>query len=438
MEESRELQRRREELDEAVAQADRRIAKANNDLDEAIQREGYLAFVEPLADHTLELIEERRERGEIPAAIKLQFVQDLLERGECICGAELRDGEPAHEHVSEWLAKAARPEVESSWIDLTAQAKMEFKSRDDLYRYLRETLEERASHERERRIWDDKRSEIRKELMELDSGEVQRLEQRRDGLSAAISDGERRIGFEERDLAHVVNEIAAKQRELQEAEKENERAALARRRVAAATNAIEALQGILDIRTEQTRGELDDRIKRVFGEICFRPFVPALGEDFRLTLSETVGGREIPVARSTGESQILSLSFVGAVAERARERYLESREHGAASSGLLSFEGGVFPLVLDAVFGNLDDEYQLSAARALPDLAPQVIIMVSRTQGKEAVREALWPQAGRVAVCAMYTSEKKGGDLSVDTPAGRVPYRVEIEERRDRTELVES
>lgn len=438
LEESRELQRRREAFDEAVAQADTRIAKANNDLDEAVRRDGYLAFVEPLADRAVELFDERRARGEIPAAIKLQFVQDLLSEGRCICGSELRDGESEHEHVSEWLTKAARPEVEDSWIDLTAQAKSEYKARDDLYRYLRDTLGERASHEQERKVWDDKRSEIGKEIKDLDSGEVQQLEERRDRLKRGIEEGERRIYMlEERDLAHLGSEIAAKQRELAEAEKESERAGKARRRVAAAGNAIEVFRAILEIRTEQTREELDARIKSVFNAICFRPFVPALGEDFRLTLSETVGGREIAVARSTGESQILSLSFVGAVAERARERYAESHNSGGGSSGLLSFEGGIFPLVLDAVFGNLDDEYQLSAAEALPDLAPQVILMVSRTQGKDAVKQALWPRAGRVAVCTLYSSEKSGGSTTVETPVGEIPYRVEIDERRDCTELVE-
>lgn len=432
---TRELQKRRAEFDQAVDQAEERIRGANKDLDEAVRRDGYLAFVEPLADRALALFEQRRARGEIPAAIKLQFVQDLLTKGECICGSPLREGEPEHEHVSGWLAKAARPEVEDGWIDLTAEAKSHYRSRDELYRHLRGTLAEREGHERERKIWDDKRSEIGIEIKGLDLSEVQALEDRRTRLSTDIGSGERRIGALEQDLGHLRNEVAARQRDLEEAEKENAKATLARRRVTAAGMAIEVFKQILGIRTEQTRRELDARIKKVFADICFRPFVPALGEGFRLTLSETIGGSELAVARSTGESQILSLSFVGAVAERARERYEESRGDGA-SSRFLSFEGGIFPLVLDAVFGNLDDEYQEAAAQALPDLAPQVIIMVSRAQGQEAVRKALWPRAGSVYVCTMYTSEKGKGSTTVQTPSGDIDYRVEIDEARDRTELV--
>lgn len=435
---TRELQKRREEFDEAVEQAEERIRGANKDLDGAIRRDGYLAFVEPLADRALALFDERRARGEIPAAIKLQFVQDLLLEGKCICGSELHEGEPEHEHVSAWLGKAARPEVEDGWIDLTAEAKTHYKSRDELYRHLRGTLAERASHERERKIWDDKRSEIGVEIKGLDLSDVQALEDRRTQLSADIGTGERRIGAIDQDLGHLQNEIAARQRDLEEAEKENAKAALARRRVTAAGNAIETFKGILGIRSEQTRRELDARIKKVFADICFRPFVPALGEGFRLTLSETIGGSEKAVARSTGESQILSLSFVGAVAERARERYAESRGSDGASSSFMSFEGGIFPLVLDAVFGNLDDEYQEAAAKALPDLAPQVIIMVSRAQGQDAVRNALWPRAGKVYVCTMYTSEKGKGSITVQTPSGEIDYRVEIDEPRDRTELVKA
>lgn len=438
LEESHKLQRRREELEQAVTQEDERIRKANDDIADAVQREGFLAFVEPLAERIEAISDEQRQHGRIPAAITMQLVQDLLRDRKCICGTELREGEAPHEHVTAWLKAATPQDVQDSWTSLSAQVKINYSSRDNLYRHLHDTLGEREVAEAARKIWDDKRSEITKEIGGLDSGEVQQLEERRNRLKSQIADYHRRIALlEERDIAHLDRQINELQREQLKAHEENKLAALARRRVAAVSNAGEIFKQILQIRSEQTRAELDSRIKDVFNRICRRPFVPSLGPDFRLTLGETIGGRDITVARSTGESQILGLSFVGAVAERARERYAESRLGERSSPGLLSFEGGVFPLVLDAVFGNLDDEYQLSAAEALPELAPQVIVMVSRTQGKDAVREALWPRAGKIAVCTLYTSEKKGDDAMVDTPSGAAPYIVEIDERRDRTELVE-
>src|SRR5207249_1831686 len=143
----------------------------------------------------------------------------------------------------------------------------------------------------------------------------------------------------------------------------------------------------------------DARVKEVYERISYKPYSPSLSPDFRLRLSKTVGGEELNVAKSTGESEILSLSFVGAVAERARRRYEETRKNGQqASAGLLSFQGGIFPIVLDAPFGTLDARYQTQVAKALPELAPQVIVFVSKEQGFNAVREELWPVAGRHAV----------------------------------------
>lgn len=437
-EESRELQSRREGFDQAVTEATKRIAKANQDLDRAVQRDGYLAFIEPLAQEVDSLYEEKRARGQIPAAITMQLVQDLLSDGRCICGTELKDGQSEHEHVTGWLERAPRREVEDSWINVSAQTKINYSKRDSLYQYLDETLAERDSHENERTVWDNKRSEISDQIKDIDSGEVQQLEVRRDQLATQITEGDRHAAVLEHDSKRLESLKANLQRDLEKAEQENERASLARRRLAAVGGAIDVLKRILNLRSEQTRRQLDERIKAIFSKICFRPFVPSLDSTFRLSLSERIGGRELPVAKSTGESQILSLSFVGAVAERARQRYEESQGAEGHSSSLLSFEGGIFPLVLDAVFGNLDDEYQMSAAQALPDLAPQVIIMVSRAQGADAVREALWPRAGKIAVCTLYTSDKGAGDADVATPSATVPYRVEIADREDRTELVEA
>jgi DNA sulfur modification protein DndD len=245
----------------------------------------------------------------------------------------------------------------------------------------------------------------------------------------------RKIGAEQHKKAQLDTEIAQTERELESAKDQTERAAKARRRVGVAREAEEICGKLLEVRTEQTRAELDDRLKSVFGDMCFRPYVPALTEDFRLTLSDMTLD-EIPVATSTGEGQILALSFVGVMAELARTRYEESqrKQDGAA---LLSFHGGEFPLALDAVFGSLDDTYQHEVAAALPKLAPQIVVLVTRGSAVDPIREHLWPRVGKTAVCTLYTSAENAEDTTVETLTGEVPYRVAITENRDRSEIVE-
>ena len=104
-------------------------------------------------------------------------------------------------------------------------------------------------------------------------------------------------------------------------------------------------------------------------------------------------------AKSTGENQILSLSFVGALASIARQRFEEtSNESGG------KVRGGIYPIVMDAAFGSLDRSYQRDVAIGLPQLAEQVVVIVSKSQG-EGVLEHLSSRIGRSYVIC-YTTPK--------------------------------
>lgn len=430
-----ELQARRQQFESAMEAAETRSQDADSGLDRAIRRDGFLAFTPNLVESVRSRAEELHDRGEIPAPIKQTFVQELLDRGTCICGSALTEGSDHHAAVLEWFDKAGLEDVEAGW-GLVNGAVLAFQARrDTLYRYLFETQKEKEDHERDRQLWDERRSEIEENIGDVDDAEVQDLNAKRSSLRSKIDDLLHQKVAMEMKVTNLASELSAKESELEKAEQRSEKAALAAQRVKVAHEAQQLCEAILQERTEQTRTDLDERIKRVFGDMCFKPYVPTLTEDFRLTIAATLGESELPVATSTGESQILALSFVGAMAELARTRFDESQ--AKSGTDILSFQGGVFPLVLDAVFGTLDDTYQEEVAKALPELAPQVIVMVNRESARGAIREQLWPRAGKVAVCTLHTSGD-AGETTVDVPAGEAaPYRLTCAQDQDRSEIVE-
>jgi DNA sulfur modification protein DndD len=430
---AQKLQEQRQEIVAAVEATNERIMAADRGVDEALQRRGFLAFVPSLIESTEQRSTALQEHGEIPAPIKRSFVQSLLADGHCICGATLSEGSPEQESVMAWFEKAGLPDVEARWNRLDAHATNFRVRRDELYRYLHETLGERSASERERKIWEQKESEIEEEMTAVDDEAARAMNAKRREMRLRIEKLNREIGSVEQRRRQIAEGVAQAKSELDAAKSQSKAAEQARARVRIAGEVEEVCRRLLDVRTQQTRSELDERLKVVFGAMCFRPYVPALTDDFRLTLSSMLGGDEIPVAKSTGESQILALSFVGVMAELARTRFEEQRD----GSALLSFHGGIFPLVLDAVFGTLDDTYQEGVAASLPTLAPQVIVLVTRRSATEAIRERLWPRTGKTAVCTLFTSAHGTEDTMVEIPTGEAPYRVTIDDDSDRSEIVE-
>lgn len=420
LDEAADLQRRRKDLEEARAQAQQEIAQRHASLAERLGQAGHLAFSAGLLDETSRTYEELRQKGEIPTNLKLQFVEDLLEKGECICGSALHEGDPAYEKVAEWRLKAGRPDVEEAWMQIAANAKQYVTRRGEFFAYIHETMKERAVlRERERRL-DDKLGEIAGEMGEIDSEEVQGLERRREELRGAIRAADIEIGIISRDLVGFDKRIADLERDLEAAGKAIEKAQVAQRRVVVAREARDVFVEILRLRTSEVRQQIDERIREIYSRIAFKNYVPVLDEAFRLELRTKLGDEGVPVPKSTGENQTLSLSFVGALAEHARALHEAAAREGVDT--LLSFQGGVFPIVMDSPFGNLDENYQRDVAEWLPQLASQVVIFVTKSQGLHAVKDKLLPKVGREYVIG-YRTPKEGEEReTIELRSGTFAY----------------
>jgi DNA sulfur modification protein DndD len=427
------LQHEREELERDLEDADKAVLASRTSLADQIATKGWLAFASGLAQQTIAAFEVRRERGEIPSDLKRQFVEDLLDRGRCICGCDLTPDTEPYNLVAEWRERTVHAEVEAAWTRLPALAEGTLRRRDELYAYLHETLGELRRHREGRKRIIDKLSAISDSLRHGDSDDVKELEERREGINQSIGEEQRALARAEIEIESLDEREQELESDLEKARAENERAEIARRRVSVARSSASIFKEILHLRTEEVREQLDQRIKELYSKISFKAYVPLLDDGFRLDLRNAEGQRSASVAKSTGENQILSLSFVGALAEHARDRYEEAQRE--AGDGLLSFQGGVYPVVMDSPFGSLDLNYQQRVADAIPRLAPQVVVFVSQSQGMGAVQEQMGPRIGREYVVNFHTPKEDLEVEMISLRSGTFPY-ISRSTSGERAELV--
>jgi len=400
-EEAHRLQLRREGLQADLKSAEEEIDKSKQAVASAISDRGHLAFLEGLADSVQARVDERRTKGEIPSEIKLQLIEDLLGEGKCICGRELAEESDHYRCVEDWKSRAGDGLAEDAWIEIGAEARNVYAERDRLYEYLHETSGELERHRARKRSLVEQLDEVKESIDKIDSDEIRKLEQRRERLNEELHHATLRLGAIDNERRTLEAEQVEIEREIQKVESKSDKAKLAKRRVAVVSEARALLQDVYDGVTTEVRENLDQRISRIFAGTIYKGYTARLTEDFQLRLTKPVGDLVTEVPRSSGESQILSLSFVGAVADYARER--------ATSNGgdrmLESFAGGIYPIVMDSPFGKLDIAYQEAIAEAIPKLAPQVIVMVSKSQGLGAVHDVLLPRVGKQMVVCHSTPE---------------------------------
>jgi DNA sulfur modification protein DndD len=419
LDKEKDLQERRDVLEEEYEAGRARIQAIRTELSHKFSIDGHLAFSATLCDIAMKKLDSLRERGALPTPLKRQFVEDLLEKAECICGSPLEPGSERYRLVAEWKERAGNDEVEEVWTKLSASTGEFLRKREEFYLDLQNRHDELAAVQQAQERRQAEISAIDNAIDKRGSEEARELGQKRKLFEQQNEDSIGRSSVLSKDLFDAQERHKQKAKEQQAKELEGQKAQLAQRRLRVVQETKKVFEQILQIRTEEVRHKLDTRLKSIYRKISFKRYTPELTKDFHLDLLKTVGLVDEAVAKGQGENQILSLAFVGAIADLARERYQEA---SAKDGGLASFQGGIYPIVMDSPFGSLDIGYQTEVAKAIPELAPQVVVFVSKSQGLGAVQAELAPKLGERYVISYWTPKTDVSDEMIELDGRECSY----------------
>ncbi|WP_404790977.1 AAA family ATPase [Altericista sp. CCNU0014] len=398
-----QFQRQRDLLREQERELRDRLQECKKTLKRAISTRGYTVFLPPIAEQFRAIIKEREQRGELPADIKQTFVEDLLDRQRCICGAELHEGTTHREAVKAWLQKAGLAEVEAATYRVDAQVNELERQTEDFWREVDRAQATILQTKQRLAQIDQELDTISEQLRQSPREDIRQLQQRLDavdqkveGLTLEKGQCQEKQARREADVKQLAKQI--KDRKLNQGKQR-----LAQRRIDAAQDAIDRLKQLKANQDVLFREQLEEQISKLYAEISFKPYVPRLSDKYELSLIEDMEGQDSIVGASTGENQILSLAFIGSIIERVRE--------WSQAGLIMGPDSSTFPIVMDSPFGSLDEIYRRQVAKLLPALADQVIVMATQTQWRGEVEEEMLSRIGKVYVLT-YNSPKP--DLETD------------------------
>jgi DNA sulfur modification protein DndD len=397
-----QLQRRRDQLEAQEKENRDRLQQTKSLLKHALSTQSYTVFLTDITAQLHTLVREREEQGELPSDIKQKFVTDLLERQRCICGAELHEGEPAHEHVKSWLGRAGLSNVEGAVYRLDSQASELSKQAEKFWQEA-DRAQTTLNHLKISLVnVEEQLEEIREQLHANPSEDIRQLQTQLDKAQQRTESLNVEKGAIQQQISDRENELIRLSKQVKEHKLKEGKQRLVQRRIAAAQDAIERLQQVKHTQDLLFRRQLEQRVQEIFGKISFKAQVPRLSDKYELSLVESIGGQEISVAASTGEHQILSLSFIGSIIDRVRQWSKAGLVMGPDSS--------TFPLVMDSPFGSLDETYRRQVAKLIPELANQLIVLVTKTQWRGEVAEEMQARMGKAYVL-VYNTPKPEAEL---------------------------
>lgn len=374
LEDSRDLQQERSELKESIKNLSNSKDEINSDISNRISEAGYVPFAAPALEETAKMLKEKRDKGEIPSEIKTQFVNDLLDIESCICGRKLTPGTEPYQKVKQWRKTAGSSELEEAAMNIASRLTEVGEEEEYIYDDIEQMLNKRGNVSDKIQKNEERVSEISSELTETDTEDVQELERRRQDINEEISDYDQNIGSISAQIDNIESEIEEFTKEINEIKEKNKKAEVAQRRAKMAEFLQARIKSLFQKYQNEVRKETNERVNNIFREIIVKDYYAEIDSDYSLRILKDIGSEEtISVAKSTGERQVASLSFIASLVSLARDRYQSEQES-------IHFRGGIYPMIMDSPFGTLDPEYQQRVSSVLPEMAEQVVVMVTQSQ----------------------------------------------------------
>lgn len=374
------------------------LLQSKKELKKLLSQDSYVVFLPEIGDRFLDLLQTLRDRGQLSSGLKQEFIQQLLDRQSCLCGETLIPETAAYNSVKSWLEKAELKNIEESAIRLETQVNTIKSQSADFWQQLDRQQTEIKQQYLELNRLEAETEQANKQLNNYPNRDSQQLQQNIEAIEEKIKSLVLEQGENQQQQSDRTKQLEQLNQQIARHQQTESKQKLAQTRIAVTEEAIARLHEVRTRLEQQFRLALEQKVQEIFSFISFTPYIPQLSSDYKLTLSENTSGIATPVAASTGENQILSLSFIGGIIDRVRQ--------WSEGNSLLGYDSSTFPIVMDSPFGSLDQIYRRQVAKAIPQLANQLIILVTKTQWQGEVEKSTQSLVGQEYVLTYYSPKQ--------------------------------
>ncbi len=359
----RDLKQRRLEMETVIARV-RDLATG-----------GYFVIAQPAIERALRILDEKRERGEIPSSIRQQFIQDLLHQMRCICGRPFHDGSPEHQRLLNLMSGSMPGSLEDDVLD-TASALRTFAERIERQQTdIDATMLRRAALVDIIKALEAELDDVGRQLKGSPLEEVSKLEEQRQDFLADIDSYNVEIGSLSERTEKLSREIGELEKTIPRAQKAEQRGQLLGMKLDLAQRSADAIGEMYTVFADDMRQRIEAKTRDIFKLLVWKDshFTDvSLGPDFNLEVIDRYGMPARPEL-SAGERQVLSISFITAMSRISEEEA---------------------PLVMDTPFGRLSSHHRNSIAKHLPELADQLVLFVTDEELRDDARMNLESRIG--------------------------------------------
>ncbi len=383
---SKELQKRRDDIKREMIEQEEALKKNNKKLLSLFSKDSMTLFVVPFLSDAEKRLKEMDVADKGIKGIEAPAIYELLNRGVCLCGTDLKPGTFAYKSVEKYIdyippksvGTLVRDMLET--IDANEDKSKEFVSVfEDIYKDIQANKAKIEALEREEK---DKLAEIAK-IGNVDTTSAeQNLYSYKQTISELREELERRISEE----GSRKSEIEAAGNRFNELKSKSNRA----KKYNLYYRYAEALYNWVNVNYSKKEDEMRSRLSEYIAELFNNMYTGKrdiiIDEQYNITARSKEGN----TALTGGLRVIAYFAFVGGLVKLAYE-VMQEREKDKDAQAL----GEHYPLVLDAAFSHADETHTKNIARELANATHQLVFAVMPKDWQYA-KEGLAGKVGRI------------------------------------------
>lgn len=373
-EEGKRLQEKKEYIYKEIENCRGKISDSIKNMCNSFN-ENRLKFIAPiLIENALKTLEgEEIIDTDIPA-INNKTIECLLNRGRCLCGANLHEDNAAYMKVKELLKYLPPQSISMCVSNFKTECKWILDDNIRMLETFNDCMKIQQMNERKIEELGDELEAVNRKLNGKDISEQVNI------LNNEIKYCENKLDEFKYEKEELILDKGSCQKSIKDSEAERKRLSINNEKTkrieiykSYAEAICEALQNEYMECEKETRKKLQNKINDVFKRIYDGGLSLRVDDKYHISIYEE--STEGKVEASTGQNVSAIFAFITAIIEIARE----NRNSSDDSSKLLSSEE--YPLVMDAPLSSFDKKRIKSGCEAIPDIADQVVIFIKNTDG---------------------------------------------------------
>ena len=363
------LQKKKEDLERRIAIEKKALTETTNQYFREFSSGSLPFFAQPLLSTTSAFLKGVKVDDKGIRDLTKPTIMELIKRGRCICGQEIKDGNEAYQHLMAELAYVPPESIGNTVRHYKEKLSSFSRSADGTYSSLDNRYKSILRSKNRIQEWEDEFSEISGQIAGKEN--MRQYEQELSDIRVRLRNFYNKKDRLNREDGAQKNDIERYKKVYDSLTAISGKNKQAMRLIAYAEAISEWLSETYKQKELTIREDLEKKVNEIFERMYHGHRRVTIDSKYHVELLTTVSDKEIVAGESEGSNRVKNFAFIAGLVALAKGKIVtDNSENG------INLSSEPYPLVMDAPFSNADETHTANISKVLPEIAEQVIMFV--------------------------------------------------------------